>query len=186
MRRYNRRVFRVTRGILRDDAEAEDAVQDTWLAVYRHLGKLEAHAAFSSWLTRIAVRCALARVGKELTLESLDMLDEIDHAADDLGAEEAMEKKQVSMLLEQAMDSLPPSYRLALMLRDIEQMSGAEAAEALGVSEENLRVRLHRARAALRERLLGDVERAQIDAFPFAGARCDRIVAGVLAVIQRG
>lgn len=185
MRRYNRRVFRTARGILRDDAEAEDAVQDTWIAVYRHLAKLESPEAFSSWLTRIAVRSALARVNRERPLESLDVIEETDCASEAVGVEEAMEKKQVSMLVEQAMDSLPASYRVALMLRDIEQMSGAEAADALGISEENLRIRLHRARAALRARIGGEVERTQMEAFTFDGARCDRMVARVLGAIQR-
>ena len=172
MRRYNRRVYRSVRSVLLDEAEAEDAVQETWLAVYRHLGQLESHVAFASWLTRIAVRSALARVGKEHLLESLDVLDEMHQPPDTPAPEDVLHNKQVSTLLEHAMDALPPSYRVTLMLRDIEQMNTAEAAQALGVTEENLRIRLHRARSALREKLLGEFERAQVDAFQFAGVRC--------------
>lgn len=184
MRRYNRRIYRTVRGVLSDDAEAEDAVQETWIAAYRHLRRLELHAAFASWLTRIALRSALARVGKTSLLESLDILDEMDRDTDTVALEDAIHNKQVSTMVEHAMDALPPSYRVTLMLRDVEQMSTAEAAEALGVTAENLRIRLHRARSALREKLLGEFERAQIDTFRFAGVRCNRVAAAVLAAIR--
>lgn len=184
MRRHNRRVFRTVRGIVKDDAEAEDAAQDAWLAAYRALGSFEGRAAFSTWLTRIAIRRALNRVSRRRPPRSLDELDHL--APEEAGPdpERQAHRQEVAAALEAAIDSLPPSYRVVIVLRDLEHMSTEEAAEALGVRKENLRVRLHRARAALRERLVDELGLAAMEAFGFDGERCDRMVEGVLGALR--
>ncbi|MFW5925088.1 MAG: RNA polymerase sigma factor [Myxococcota bacterium] len=184
MRRYNRRTFRVVRGIVRSDAEAEDVTQDAWLAAYKGLASFEGRAAFSTWLTRIAIRCAMARVRRERTLQSLDELEAWDPEAPGPAPDQRAERDQMATLLEAAIDRLPGSYRLVVMLRDVEQMASAEAAEVLGVTEQNLRVRLHRARALLRDRLVCELGDAAQDVFRFEGARCDRMVAAVLGRLR--
>ena len=181
MRKYNRRVYRAVRSILRDDAEAEDVAQESWLAAFRALGKFEGRAAFSTWLTRIAIRRAIARASRARELRTLDELDHHSLSDEAPGPEWEAYRREMARVLEASIDSLPPSYRLVIMLRDVEHMSTTEAAEALDVAEENLRVRLHRARGALRERLVDEVGLAAAEAFGFAGERCDRIVAQVMA-----
>lgn len=185
MRRYNRRVFRTVRGILRSDAEAEDAAQDAWLDAFRALESFEGRSSFGTWLTRIAIHRALARIRGRGHASAFEDLDRVEPAIDDdEGPESAAQRRELARALEIAIDSLPPSYRLVIMLRDVEHMSTAEAAEALGVAEENLRVRLHRSRAALRDRLIEEMGAAAIDAFRFDGGRCDRLVAVVMEALQ--
>jgi RNA polymerase sigma-70 factor (ECF subfamily) len=179
MRRYNRRVFRVVRGIVGNDSDAEDASQEAWLAAYRHLDTFEGRSAFTTWLTRIAMRKAIAHVRGGLPIQSLDDLDQV-AVEPDSGPEVRMEHAELARRLEHAIDRLPPSYRLVLMLRDIEHLSTSEAANVLGEREENVRVRLHRARSTLRERLVADLGAASIEVFAFDGSRCDRMVKAVL------
>jgi len=184
MRRHNRRVFRAVRGIVKDDAEAEDVAQEAWIGAYRALASFEGRAAFSTWLTRIAIRRALSHVRRGRPTRSLDDLDHLAPEDDGPGPEWDAHRREMARVLEAAIDSLPPSYRVVVMLRDVEHMSTADAADALEVSEENLRVRLHRARAALRERLVDELGLAAVEAFGFDGERCDRMVEGVLRALR--
>ncbi|MFW5920482.1 MAG: RNA polymerase sigma factor, partial [Polyangiales bacterium] len=182
MRRYNQRTFRVVRSIVSSDAEAEDVTQEAWIAAYRHLHQFEGRAAFSTWLTRIAIRRAMAHTRRGKDTQSLDDLGaplEEEGPAPDHEAH----RQQLGRVLEHAIDELPPGYRLVIILRDVEQLPTAEAAEAAGVTEQNLRVRLHRARAALKRILLQELDDAEGDVFSFAGERCDRMVVAVLTRI---
>ena len=172
------------RSITRSDAEAEDVAQDAWIAAYRHLAQFEARAAFSTWVIRIAIRMAAARRRTPLRFEPLEDLDRIDMDHESDHPDVALQRRQTALLLEQAIDKLPVEYRLVLVLRDVEQRSTAETATALGVSEENVRVRLHRARAALRAHLELDPEGGMGDAFAFDGQRCDRLVHAVLSRLR--
>jgi RNA polymerase sigma-70 factor (ECF subfamily) len=179
MRRHNQRLFRVARAIVKSDAEAEDVVQQAWLSAYAHLGQFESAARFSTWLTRIAINEALGRVQRgvrraEVELEETEFMTARTPEVEVAGREEAR-------LLEAAVDDLSEPYRLVFMLREVQELSVAETAESLGISEENVKVRLHRARAALREGLMARMESAARLSFPFLGARCDRIVAAVMA-----
>ncbi|MFW6067189.1 MAG: RNA polymerase sigma factor [Myxococcota bacterium] len=185
MRRYNQRIFRVVRSILGSDAEAEDAAQEAWLAAFRKLGTFEGRSAFPTWLTRIAIRRALARRGRGR--REVFSPDEVSGtpATEEASPDRATQRREAARLLERAIDALPPNYRVVVMLRDVEQVPTAEAAEALGLSEQNLRVRLHRARAALRGRLVEELGDGASEVFRFAGARCDRMVANVLARIRQ-
>jgi len=179
LRRHNQRLFRVARAIVKNDAEAEDVVQQAWLSAYSHLAQFESAARFSTWLTRIAVNEALGRLQRgarrgEVELEEMESMTSRTPEVEVAGREEAR-------LLEAAVDELPEPYRLVFMLREVQELSVAETAESLNISEDNVKVRLHRARAALREGLIARMESAARQAYPFLGARCDRIVAAVMA-----
>ncbi len=186
MRRHNQRLFRTARAILRDDAEAEDVVQQAYLAAYAKLDQFRGDARFSTWLTRIAVHEALRRMRKHGRLSDLDVVTAADDAAMNAPArspEDDASGGELRALLEEAIDALPESYRVVFVMRDVEELDTRETAECLSLSEEAVRVRLHRARKALREWLYERADTLTADAFGFAGERCDRIVAFVLARI---
>lgn len=184
MRRYNQRLYRVVISILRDAAETEDVMQDAYVRAYEHLSQFEGRAAFSTWLTRIAVHEALARLKKRERMQPFDedfsegeISVNLVSAAPD--PEQTISKAELSRMLEQAVLGLPEQYRTVLMLRDVEEMSTSETAAALSLSEENVKVRLHRGRAMVRRDLFARVGGTAKSAFPFLGARCDRVVARV-------
>ena len=189
MRRYNQRVYRVSRGILRDDAEAEDVMQDAYVRAYQNLGQYAGRAKFSTWLVRIAVHECLARVQRRSRLQSIDdeaqgvgMMNVLVSRTPD--PERSAASAEASALLEAAVLGLPESYRSVLMMRDIEEMSTAETAECLSITEENVKTRLHRAHAMLRRDLYARTGAAKSNAFTFGRERCDRIVARVLQKIS--
>lgn len=151
MRRHARRLFRCVRAMVRDDAEAEDVCQEAWLRAYRHLGDLQDGAMFGRWLVRIAMRRALARAQEARANVSLDELEQA--PANDDGPESRCDDRRLARRIAGAIDELLPSYRDVLVMRDVESMTTPEVAAALGVTQQNVRVRLHRARASLRRRL---------------------------------
>lgn len=185
MRRYNQRVFRTARAVLRDDAEAEDVTQDAWVRAYTNLRQYSGRAAFATWLTRIAFHEALARRRRRARHVSLG-----DHAttlaARTPGPDDDVGTRQVAALLEAATDALPGAYRVVFVLRDVEGLDTAETAACLDLPEATVKTRLHRARRLLRERLEPTLEVAADRMFAFAGHRCDRTVAAVLARIGAG
>lgn len=187
MRRYNQRLYRVSLAILRDDAEAEDVIQDAYVRAYQHLEQFEGRAPFSAWLTRIAVHEALARLRSRNRNQQLDGM-ELDGEAYMKTVETAPDPEQsastseLGELLEEAVLGLPEQYRAVVMLRDVEEMSTTETAEALELTEENVKVRLHRGHAMMRGWLLARVGTSGKNAFPFMGVRCDRVV---LRVFER-
>jgi RNA polymerase sigma-70 factor (ECF subfamily) len=187
MRRYNQRLYRVVRGILGRDAEVEDVLQDAYINAYTHLHQFRGEASFSTWLTRIAVHGALRRRGGSRTMiNSLDEADVVPDREDNNSSPQgAMERAELRTVLTEAVDRLPASLRAVVMLRDIEGMDTRNTASALDLSEENVRVRLHRARETLRhdlDRRLGDEIRAL---YPFGAERCDRVVAAVMRHISQ-
>jgi RNA polymerase sigma-70 factor (ECF subfamily) len=187
MRRHNQRLFRVCRAILRDDAEAEDAVQQVYLSAYTKLDQFAGTAALSTWLTRIAIHESIARSRRrrrraELEAEELTMND---LAAAGATPEDAAAGVELRRTLESAIDQLPEAYRVVFVMREVQQLDVAETAASMDISEENVKVRLHRAKAMLRERLYERAERGASGAYPFLGARCDRIVARVLAALPQ-
>ncbi len=183
MRRYNQRLYRVARAILRDDAEAEDVMQDAYVRAFQHLNQFEGRAKFSTWLTRIAVHEALARARRRNRLEDLDTA--VDADGDSImtstapSPEQQASRGELNALLEQAVLTLPDHYREVLVLRDIEEMNTADVATTLDITEENVKVRLHRARALLRRELFARVGHNASAAFPFYAPRCDRVVKAV-------
>lgn len=195
MRRHNSRLFRAARAILKNDAEAEDAVQDAYLDAYRHMGDFRGESQVGTWLVRIAVNQALMRLRKRKrdgvvvrfgspdTDESSDI---VGHLRDDRSESPtaATLRGEIRRLLERRIDELPMSFRTVFVLREVEEMSVEETASALGIPPATVRTRLFRARALLRQAMARDMDVVTGDAFGFAGARCDRIVANVLARID--
>jgi len=192
MRRYNQRLYRVARAILRDDAEAEDVMQEAYVRAYEHLGQFAGRSQFATWLTRIAIHEALARLQRRKRTDQLGAnargeigIDrEVDVAASALNPEEQLSVSELGRALENAILSIPEQYRLVLMLRDVEQLSTTETAATLELSEENVKVRLHRARAMVRKNLFAQAGSEAPRAFGFMGERCDRVVAQVMAKIS--
>jgi len=190
IRRHNQRLYRVARAILRNDGEAEDVMQDTYVRAYEHLGQFAGRAKFSTWLTRIAVHEALARHRRGQRYQELPPLTERDGDPMDNFAsltpnpEQQASNSELRRILEEAVERLPESYRIAFMLRDVEEMSTAEAAEVLEITEENLKIRLHRARALLRKSLYARAGIERKEAFAFNAVRCDRVVENVFERIQ--
>jgi RNA polymerase sigma-70 factor (ECF subfamily) len=192
MRRHNRALYRAARAVLRNDADAEDAVQDAWLQAHDAIGTWRGDAKLATWLTRIALNAALQRLRKRTrTAEIIRMDGEVpmDVAGDDDGAtpvapdrpDLAAMRGETRRLIEKAVDALPDAFRVVFMLRAVEEMSVEETASALGVPAATVRSRFFRARGQLRESLAREIDLAVEDAYGFAGARCDRIVAQVLA-----
>ena len=187
MRRYNRRLFRVTRSIVADDLEAEDIIQDAYVRAYEHLHQFEGRARFSTWLTKIAIYEAYARMRRvdRRRVDSISVLEGqgMDMKANERDPEQKIYDTELKMVLEKAFDELPDDYKSVFMLREIEGLSTAETAECLELSEENVKTRLHRARALLQRQLYSLVGANANMAFQFLGPRCDRIVARVLGRI---
>jgi len=189
MRRYNQRLFRVTRSILGNDSEAEDVTQEAYVRSYMHLDQFEGRAQFSTWLTRIAVHEALARLRARRRLVDIDAQSESLEEGMNLESkapspEQEMLNHTIRIVLETAVDRLPETYRSVFMLREVEGMSTAETADCLDLSEEAVKVRLHRARSQLRKHIYAQTGAATPAAFQFLGARCDRMVSTVLARIK--
>jgi RNA polymerase sigma-70 factor (ECF subfamily) len=189
MRRYNQRLYRITRAILRDDAEAEDVIQDAYVRAYQYLYQYAGDGLFSAWLTRIAVHEALRRLrlrNRSQQLEESERDEEGSMNAVETGPdpEQRASIAELNRLLEEAVLGLPDAYRAVVMMRDVEQMSTAETAEALDLSEENVKVRLHRGHAMMRGWLFARVGESAKEVFPFMGTRCDRVVLGVFARLK--
>ncbi len=186
MRRHNQRLYRVARAIVKDDSEAEDVMQEAYVNAYTHLHQFAERAQFSTWLTRIAVHEALARIRKSARLTELDEDAEI--GEQDVGAfshpnrtpEQQASNEELRALLEAAVEAMPQGYRVVFVLREIEGLNTAETAEVLGVSEETVKTRLHRGRALLREELFQRAGIATSYAFEFHLSRCDRVVSAVM------
>lgn len=187
IRRYNQRMYRIARAILRNDAEAEDLMQAVYVRAYEHLGQFAGRAPFAAWLTKIAVHEALARLHKRNRTEELETMfpGEAESVLVSPGGspEQLASDAEMRHLLEDAILSLPEDYRGVVMLRDIEEMSTAETAIALDLTEENVKVRLHRGRALLRKQLYARAGENRTSAFPFLGARCDRVVRNIFQKI---
>ena len=189
MRRHNRMLFRTARAILRDDAEAEDALQEAYIQAYRSLASFRGDAQLSTWLARIVANEALQRLRKQTRRAEIVPLQsapapEVEQVMDsdiDNTPHSSAERAEVRRLLESQIDALPDSYRAVFMLRAVEELSVEETAEVLGLPPATVRTRLFRARSMLREALAQKIDVACEDAFSFAGARCDRVVANVLA-----
>ena len=190
MRRYNRRLYRTARAILKDDAAAEDAVQDGYIAAYRHIREFRGDAQIATWLTRIVVNQALQALRKTRREQVVVLFDEPpeernrdDDVAESLSPgppENAMLRAEMRRLIERKIDALPEGYRTVFMLREVEDMSVEETATALGIPAATVRSRLFRAKARLREALAQELDTATQDVFGFDGERCDRIVRRVL------
>jgi RNA polymerase sigma-70 factor (ECF subfamily) len=189
MRRHNERVYRAARAIVRDDREAEDVMQQAYVNAYAHLAQFDGRAKFSTWLTKIAVYEALGRARRRGRYELLDdnSLETVMPTTSSPDPERQAFGRELGALIESAVDNLADGYREVFMLRQVEGLSTAETAEVLGLSEDVVKTRFSRARHALQRDLLDRAGAATAGAFTFGQARCDAVVAAVLArvVVER-
>jgi RNA polymerase sigma-70 factor (ECF subfamily) len=182
MRRYNQRLYRTARAITRDDTEATDVVQEAYVRTYTNLAQFAGRASFATWLTRIVVHEALARLRRRARfVDSEETMPLLPSNAP--GPEEQASNRELARALEYAIDALPTDYRAVFMLREVEGLSTADTAACLELNEATTKTRLHRARALLRDHLASRAAEALPGTFEFAGARCDALVARVLARI---
>lgn len=195
MRKHNQLLFRTARSVIRDDAEAEDIVQESYLLAYRKAASFRGEASLSTWLTRIVINEASSRLRK--LRRRADIIPIVagaglpeggeEQAMDQAGGtppeapDEAALRAEARRLIEARVDALPDSLRTVFVLRAVEDLSVQETAEALGIPEATVRSQFFRARGMLRVALERDFDHAAASAFSFAGERCDRIVAGALA-----
>jgi RNA polymerase sigma-70 factor (ECF subfamily) len=191
VRRHNQRLYRTIRAILRDDRDVEDVMQQAYVDAYTHLDQFRGTAKFSTWLTRIAVNRAI-RNGRG----SRRQLTVVPPAADaelaiartparDLDPEQAMYGHELKIVLESLIEELPESFRVVFVMREVEGLSTAETAECLEINEDTVKTRLHRAKRLLKDRLDRQLGPASSGVYAFHLSRCDRVVAGVMAAIQR-
>jgi len=193
MRRHNGKLFRVARAIVRDDAEAEDVLQDAYLVAYKQIGEFRGEAQLSTWLTRIVINQALMRLRRQkrervvVPFRSEDdrgphLSEVIDHKAE--SPTDATLRAEARRMLERRIDELPVAFRTVFVMREVEDMTVEETATCLSIPSATVRTRLFRARALLRESLARDLDAATVEVFGFAGARCDRIVQRVIAILN--
>lgn len=193
MRRHNRLMFRTARAILENESDAEDVVQEAYIRAYTKLRQFSGRARLSTWLCRIVVNEALGRLRQRAPFARQD--DILEHSmktclhagnsaapwiAEAASPEDEAARRQLRVLMEQAIDGLPRDQRAVFMLRAVEGFSTEETSECLSIPTDTVKTRLHRAKKRLRSCLNDCFEESLIDVFPFAGARCDRVVAGVL------
>ncbi len=190
MQRHNRRLYRIARSVLRDDSEAEDAVQEAYVRALTHLDQFRGDAGLSTWLTRIVLNEALGRLRQRRPLVDLAGIDAINDqgerrviflpsARQEGDPEAAAARAEVRRVLERAVDQLPGPFRMVFVLREIEEMSTEETASHLGLRPETVKTRLHRARRLLRQSLEKTLSSALADVFPCAGSRCARITSAL-------
>jgi RNA polymerase sigma-70 factor (ECF subfamily) len=192
MRRHNQRLYRAARAIVRDESEVEDILQQAYLNAFAHLDQFEARSEFSTWLTRIVLNEAFARRRKQQRAPRVDPApdDGISGVMDTVAAPEPDPERQayaseLHRVLEDAVDALPETYRLVFMLRDVEGLSTSETGHGLGLRDEAVKTRLHRARAMIRRSVSARIGTVAAGTFQFLAPRCDRVVAAVLAQLAR-
>ena len=188
IRRHDQRVYRLARAIVGNEADAEDIVQESYLRGFQHLSQFEGRAKFSTWLLKIALHEALARYRNNARFDNLDEIAETQAVYADprrSNPERVAARCEIRDVVKRAIDELPPTLRTVLMIREIEEMSVAEAAEVLDISEDNVNVRLHRAKAALREKLIERAGEEGPHLFLFEAPRCERLVQRVFEHIHQ-
>lgn len=195
MRQHNRRLYRLARVTLRNDGDAEDALQEAYWQAYRSMGSFREEASLGTWLSRLVMNECLSRLRRQARRDGIAPMLPTEPAADDDSAEpeietmdaaqaerpeDSLERAQLRRLIERRLDELPGSFAAVFVLRGIEELSVEETAQSLGIPEATVRSRYFRARGLLRQSLAQDLDLAQRSAFAFDGERCDRIVAAVL------
>ena len=189
MRRHNRRLFRITRSVLRDGDAAQDAVQETYLRVFTRLDGYQPSGKFGAWIGRIALNEALMMRRRErggvVSFGEEDEAALVEEAASEApSAEQFVEAAHARALLEHAIDALPEKFRTVFMMRAVEGMDVRETAECLGVNATTVRTRLFRAQRLLRTELSRRLQGESTEIFDFGAQRCDRVVAAVLARLR--
>jgi len=187
MRQYNRRLYRLARAALRDDAEAEDALQDAYIAAYRSIDRFRGESSLSTWLSRLVLNECFGRLRRgarrQKVIPMVSSTQEMDAVPeqDDAGPDRVLARSQMRALLERKLDNLPETFRLVFVLRSVEELSVEETAQALDIPEATVRSRYFRAKGLLREALAKEIDLAERDIFEFGGKHCDRMVERVMA-----
>ena len=189
MRRYNRRLYRLARAYLRDDADAKDALQDAYLNAYRSIGQFRGEAALATWFSRLVLNACAARKRRSTRRENIVPLVSFHHHMNEIavvpdsgqGPESLLARAQIRGVLEQKVSELPDAFRVIFVLRSVEEMSVEEIADALSIAQETVRSRHFRARGMLREALAKEIDLAEGEIYEFGGLHCDDIVANVLS-----
>jgi len=192
MRRHNQRLYRAIRAVLGAEGEVEDVMQQAYTNAFAHLDRFEARSEFSTWLTRIALNEAFARRRRlrrvKATAATADEMGTFQEPMDTVTTPQPDPERQaysseLHRVLEHAVDALPETYRVVFMLRDVEGLSTAETGRGLGLREDAVKTRLHRARAMIRRAVTAQIGAVATDTFQFHAVRCDRVVAAVLCRI---
>lgn len=192
MRRYNQRLFRISRSYINDEDEVQDILQESYVKAYENLDKFENRSAFSTWLVKIVINETLARKNKRKRYTSLSQNDQQNEENDNYkiysipsemkNPEEEASNNELKDALEKVIDSLPEKYRTVYVMREIEGMSVADTSTGLEITESNVKVRLNRAKEMLRSSLTDIYKDTEV--FNFLGSRCDKIVFNVLSRIE--
>ena len=194
MRRHNQRIYRAARAVVSDERDVEDVMQQAYINAFTHLHQFEERSQFSTWLTRIALNEAFGRRRKLQSEWATDVTSDVDEESAEFmetitspqpDPERQAYARELHRVLEEAVDTLPETYRTVFMLRDIEGLSTSETGEGLGLGEEAVKTRLHRARAMIRRAVTARIGEGAAGAFEFQAPRCDRVVAAVLARIAQ-
>jgi RNA polymerase sigma-70 factor, ECF subfamily len=187
MQRNNRRLYRIARSVLRNNSDAEDAVQDAYVSAFTHLADFRGDSTLATWLSRIVMNEALGRLRRERPTIALSEREPARSEAEIIqfptasdNPERTMAQRQILQLVERATDDLPHDYRIVFVTRVIEGMSVEETANLLGIKPETVKTRLHRARQLIRAQLDKQIGPVLMDAFPFAGRRCERLTDAVM------
>ena len=189
MERHNRRLYRIARGILRNDTEAEDVVQEAYVSAFTHLDGFRGDSSLATWLSRITMNEALGRLRRERLAVDLDTFEaqrteaqiiQFPQTVTSDDPERTMAQREILQLVERATDNLPEIFRIVFITRVIEGMSVEETADLLGLRPETVKTRLHRARRLVREQLDKQIGPVLMEAFPFAGRRCERMTNAVM------
>lgn len=192
MTRYNQRLYRVAWSILKNRAEAEDALQDGYLKAFAAMGRFAGQSSLGTWLTRIVINEAIGRrrTGerrkRQLEARGVSLMDDYRQALSPNAPEApdaALARRQITGLLEGAIASLPDPLRIVLILRDVDELSVSETAEALSIPEATVKTRLFRARRRLRADLDPDLRGALSDTFRFGDQHCEALTNRVLALL---
>jgi RNA polymerase sigma-70 factor (ECF subfamily) len=194
MRRHNQRLYRAARAVVNDEYDVEDVMQQAYINAFTHLHQFEERSQFSTWLTRITLNEAfgrrrkvqselMARVSDVVGKDAGEFMETVRSPQPD--PERQAYAQELHRVLEEAVDALPETYRLVFMLRDVEGLSTSETGEGLGLGEEAVKTRLHRARAMVRRAVTARIGEVAADTFQFHAPRCDRVVAAVLARIAQ-
>jgi RNA polymerase sigma-70 factor, ECF subfamily len=195
MERHNRRLYRIARSILRSDSDAEDAVQEAYVNAFTHLDRFRGDSSLGTWLARITMNEALGRVRRKSPTVALETIEakrpeaqiiQFSRTMTSGNPEQAMAQREILQLVERATDSLPETFRIVLMMRVIEGMSVEETADLLDVPKKTVKTRLHRARKLIRKQLEKQIGPSLMEAFPFAGRRCERISDAVMERLGLG
>lgn len=190
MRRHNRRLYRIAHSVLRDAADSEDALQESYLAAYRAIGSFRGESSLATWLSRLVLNHCLARKRKAQRRDGIAAIvpQEIEAEAgegrDFETPDRALVRSELRELLERKVEALPEAFRTVFMMRCVEELSVQETAQLLDIPEATVRTRQFRARSLLRESLAQDVDLASEELFGFDGERCDRVVARVLGAVM--